>query len=61
MYSKDKIPTLFKWVDTMLTVDAVKSVAMNPDSLKHFYETAKASNYIYMHVAFNFNYYNINK
>ena len=27
----------------MLTVDAVKSVAVNPDSLKRFYESAKVN------------------
>ncbi len=32
---------MLKWVDTMLTVDAVKCLALDPESYKQFFESAK--------------------
>ena len=32
---------MLKWVDAMLTVDAVKSLALDPESYKKFFESAK--------------------
>ena len=40
-YTVDKVPLIFKWVESMFTVDTIKNLAMSPESHRKFVELLK--------------------
>ena len=37
----DKVPLIFKWVEQMLTVEAVKNTQLSAEAHKKFFKSAK--------------------